>query len=760
MKPIQQSFVVDSRLTSGQDGVSITRVDLYFASKATTGGVELYIKEVENGIPLNKVIPRSRVVVKTNDIVVSDDGSEKTPFIFNAPVYLEAGKEYSFVVAPENGSPDFKVFTYEIGSTDLATGSVANRTFNNGNLYLSTDQPGSIPTPNEELKMRIFKANFGATPSGTLVVHNDNHEFFETSNVSNEFRVGEVVVKESTSTTAGVRISSLRLETTRVNIVDTLINYIDGTQTIDEVGNLIANYWDVNGDASIDEADKTLALQYYLQEQANFADLDDTFVQYIREHFIVLDDDNFNKTYVYGTATSFSSQFNVGDMFVVHDTNNNRVQANEIVEVVSDTLLAVKDTWGLRNANGNYGIANNISHYNTPGVVATVERYNSITGNLVLNHSNASNTTHLFANGDTLLGTYNLYEASTLQTPANCQINVVDNQVSLGQVVNSRVEMPLTSITCKITTNAGGAGAKELFYEFGENKFMDEDVLIKSRSNEIRDDAGAKSFTATFTLAGMNRHVSPQILKNPITFSSYKNIVQSTTTGETGINGDATTKFVSKKSTLPSDIEAEDIRIFMDAYRPANTYIDVYAKTIGLSDEEEYADKEWTLLTYTSGTETLRSSSTNRKDVKEFQLTFPTAPPTTDAEGSGTVVNGDANVAISNTTQFSVGDLVLINDVNDDDFFISTVTAIDAGVNITLANQFTYGSQGEKRVRIVSQKRAAFKYSKNDSIVRYYDGNLVPIDGYNQFALKFVLRSDQHWNIPRVENYRAITTSV
>lgn len=767
MKPITQSFVIDSRLTSGQDGVYISRVDLYFASKGLTGGVELYVREVENHIPLNKVLPKSRVIVKSDNINVSNTASVYTAFVFPAPLFMEEGKEYAFTIMPENGNPDFKLWTYEIGSADVGSGTIANRSFNPGNLYLSTDQPGSIPTPNEELKMRIHKANFGEVPTGTYVVHNDNYEFFTASSVNNKFRVGERVTKKQTSTTTGISISSLRTEIYLVDLVDQMQEYLNGTRTIDKRGNNIADNWDVNGDASINNADLTLLLNYYGivtdggSSAAAFASFSATFIKYIREHFIVLDDPNFNKTYVYGTGTTFTSAFNVGDMFVAYDDTNEEIQANEIISVESDTLLTVADGWGLRNANNNYGLLPSIKHYDAPGVCGTVESFNSLTGTLVINNSNAANANHLFANGDVLIGTYNLYNNQNVQQfPANCTINVVDTDVSLLQLINTRVEVPLSSITCSITTNAGGAGPKTIDYAFGEDKLMDEQVTIKSRSNEIRDNSGAKSFTATFTLAGMNRHVSPQLLQTPLTLSTYKNLVQSTTTGETGINGDATTKFVTKISALPSDIEAEDIRLFVDAYKPANTYIDVYAKIVGLSDNDEYLDKDWTLLSYIEGTDVLRSSSTNRADIKELYLSFPSAPPSTDAEGSGTVVNNDANVAISNTTQFSVGDMVLINDTNDEDFHVSTITAIAAGVNITLANQFTYGSQGEKRIRIVSQKKAAFKYSKNGGVVRYYDTNLVPIDGYNQFTLKFVLRSDQHWNIPRVENYRAITTSV
>lgn len=750
MKPIIQTILVDSRHTSGMAGVYISRVDLYFAEKDEVGGVHLYMKNVENGIPLRDIIPYSSVIVKSEDITTSTDGSSATTFTFDAPIFLQEGKEYAFVISPENGSPDFKVWTYTIGAKDKATNQVSNQSFNLGNIYLSTDQPSSLPTENEDVKMTIYKASYGLNPTGFVQVHNDDYEFFTLSSTQGIFQTGEPIIKVSTNTANSVTVSSKRLATQLTTLVDGMYSASQGDITNDEFGNSFAVNYRAANNASSDLDEHYLLMQQYYFDRSLFSDLDDTFVQYIREHFIVEDDTNFNKTYAYGTSTLFESEFNVGDQMIVV-SNNGVYDVNEVINVVNNTLIEVKDTWNL-NESGVYDIYSDIEYIAEPGVIAYVESYNSDTGTLVCNRSNAANTSHAFANTNGIVG---------ITSQANATITMNSTQVSVAQLINNRAEPPLTSINATLTTNAGGGSSRQMNYAFGENKFMNEDVVVKSRSDEIRDDAGAKSFTATFTLAGVNRHVSPQLLQTPITLSTYKNIVQPTTTDETGINGNATSKFVAKVSTLSSDIEAEDLRFFMDAYRPANTYIDVYAKIIGTTDEEEFIDKDWTLLSYTDGTVSERSSSIDRADVREFVLTFPTAPPATVAVGAGTVETGNTSIAIANTSQFSNGDLILINDVSDDDYFVTTVTDNSNSSLIVVANELTYADDTvPKKIRIVSQPKAAFKYSKNEGIVRYYDGNLVPIDGYNKYQFKIVLRSDQHWSAPRVENYRAITTSV
>jgi hypothetical protein len=750
MNSLIQSIFVEPRLTNRTEGVYISKVDLFFKAKGTTGGIRLYIKPMENGIVFNTILPYSEVVVKTQDIALHNKGSTATSFEFDAPVFLQLGKEYAICVDPENGSPDFYAYTYRLGNKDLATNKVSNRSFNLGNLYLASGQSAALPTTNEELKIKIYIADFDEfTQTPEVVFHNDNYEFFEGSSIQGIFETGETIIKYSNTESTDVTVSSKRLTAQLNDLIDTIDAYLDGDKTVDGLGNDIATYYDVTGSNTVVSADVTLLTKYYLGTKA-FSDLDDDFVRYVRENFIILDDPNFNKNYVYGNTTTFSSSFVVGDIITVIDVNDD-VQENTITEIANDTVMIVRDSWRLTDNTSNTGILSGLSYYTNPTVTAKIESYNSITGTITGNESNATNSTHLFANGDTIIGT---------TSQANATINVINRDISFLQLINNRVEPPETSVSATITTNAGGANSKTISYTFGDNSYMKEPVSVKSKSNEIRDDNGNKSFTATFALKTGNDYTAPQLLQTPVTLATYKNIVQSTTTGETGINGDATSKIVTKTSSLPVNIVAEDIKFFIDAYRPANTSIDVYAKVLGPYDSEELIDKDWTLLSYTADSQYKRSSSIDIFDIREFALVFPSTPPNNDAQGAGTVETGNTTIVIANTSQFSNGDVIMINDANDNDYFVTTVVDNTGSGEIVVANQLTYAQDGEKRIRIVSQPKAAFKYSKNSGIVRYLDSNYVPVDGYNTYAFKIVLRADDHYQVPRVDNYRAITTTV
>lgn len=99
--PIAQSFLVDS-----VGGAFLKSIEVFFKQKPTTVGdadylpITLYIVEMENGSPTQRIVPFS-IVTKLPSEVTADDvtpGLGATEFIFSDPVYLEEGSEYAFVL--------------------------------------------------------------------------------------------------------------------------------------------------------------------------------------------------------------------------------------------------------------------------------------------------------------------------------------------------------------------------------------------------------------------------------------------------------------------------------------------------------------------------------------------------------------------------------------------------------------------------------------------------------------------------------------
>ena len=64
--PVAQTFEVDRNYP---DGVFVTELDLFFRQKDLIQGVESYIVSTEGGLPTNKIVPHSRVVVPSSTVL-------------------------------------------------------------------------------------------------------------------------------------------------------------------------------------------------------------------------------------------------------------------------------------------------------------------------------------------------------------------------------------------------------------------------------------------------------------------------------------------------------------------------------------------------------------------------------------------------------------------------------------------------------------------------------------------------------------------
>jgi len=81
-------------------------------------------------------------------------------------------------------------------------------------------------------------------------------------------------------------------------------------------------------------------------------------------------------------------------------------------------------------------------------------------------------------------------------------------------------------------------------------------------------------------------------------------------------------RYISKTIGLAPTQDAEDIRAYCTAYRPANTDVYVYAKVKNSADSDQFKNKDWTKLQEVSSA-ALTSSQVNQDDFVELQYGFP-----------------------------------------------------------------------------------------------------------------------------------------
>jgi hypothetical protein len=197
--PIAQTFYVDEVDSSG---VYLDKIDLYFQSRHASLGVELQIREVENGSPSIKILPFGRTSLPRSSINVSSDASLASTFNFSTPVFLESGKEYCFVVLPIGSNDGYNIWCGEIGGTDITTNTPIYENNSTGVLFTSSTNRIWTPFQKEDIKFVIHRRRFNAL-NGTILYTNANTEYLTANNFKGEFNIGEkVYVSNAIATTS------------------------------------------------------------------------------------------------------------------------------------------------------------------------------------------------------------------------------------------------------------------------------------------------------------------------------------------------------------------------------------------------------------------------------------------------------------------------------------------------------------------------------------------------------------------------------
>lgn len=194
--PLIQSFIIDEESTDDSFSI-ISSVDLFFGTKSSDVGVSVMIKEMENGIPTPRIVPYSKVHLKTSDINVSETGVVSTTVKFESPLPLRTNVEYGLCIFPDGGNPDFKVAISRTGEKDLNTGVVVSHDTNAGMIFTSTNNRTWTPYQNENLKFKLNSLNF-TSATGSVVLEPSKMEFINLDKVVGSFIPGEKIIVKKT----------------------------------------------------------------------------------------------------------------------------------------------------------------------------------------------------------------------------------------------------------------------------------------------------------------------------------------------------------------------------------------------------------------------------------------------------------------------------------------------------------------------------------------------------------------------------------
>jgi len=122
-----------------------------------------------------------------------------------------------------------------------------------------------------------------------------------------------------------------------------------------------------------------------------------------------------------------------------------------------------------------------------------------------------------------------------------------------------------------------------------------------------------------------------------------------TVSGETSkVGGNATAKYVTKKVVLDAGFDSGDLNVYLSAYRPVNTDINVYYKILNRNDTQRFDDGTWQLMAKINSSSSKYSKG--RGDIIEYSFA-----PGTDGTEQGYVTYTSTNgQTYSSFSQFAI----------------------------------------------------------------------------------------------------------
>jgi hypothetical protein len=444
-----------------------------------------------------------------------------------------------------------------------------------------------------------------------------------------------------------------------------------------------------------------------------------------------------------GTITSGFTQFSNTTILIA--SNGSVYDTLFVNNVTNTTSLSLKNKPRLTG---------NVSVQNTPS--GRVSAFNLNKLDLTLEDSNAANSSFKFTKGDTIIGVI---------SQANAQIGVLrDRVINRFTPFFHNTVFPATQLEFDMVSTVSGTydNTSVVTYDMNHTNYIsDAEIVVASRSSEIANMSSRKSMTANIFMTSNNSYVSPFIDLDGASVIAYKNLITPAAYGENTKSGLAINKYISKTITLANGLDSEDLIVYLDAYKPVGTSINVYGKFLSASDPDSFDSKDWTLLLQDSST-AMYSDSINLNDIREFKFTVPKSPFATAKSGvvsvntSSTTMTG---ISTTFTTDLAIGDLIkTYSDSTKLTFQISKVTAIANNTQLTIDNAATFTTSVGSYDRVDFPK-TAFINEQNDNVIRYYDSTGVIHDAYSTYAIKIVLLANNTYSVPRVLNMRAIAVS-
>lgn len=607
--PILQTFFVKETNTTA--GIFISSIDVFFATKDPNLGITLELRNIVNGYPGYNVIPFSVKHLESSEISVSNDGTSRTRFVFDAPVFLENNSEYAFCLKPDGNNPNYTVWVGEIGGIDVATNSPI---FNNsaiGVMFTSSNNRTWTPYQREDIKFFINRASF-APLSATCVLNNDDSEYLTVDSILGSFTAEEKVFFSNNRITNTANVSSSSTTITNVNTAGFNSNtrvYIQSNTGIESIVRRVISV--TNSSAFVINSVPTFtdnnAKVGVLSGNGNFTG-------------IVKSLNTSNGFMVIGQSTANSTSYVTPNTYIIAETSGASVRVQSVDDrhysvfmpkfslnvppgtAMGLALTGISNTYAVDTSSISLPFEQSSTFIDKERIIMSRTNeilYNSGNKSLRLSLSMQSSSEKFSPVIDTVkaagFAIGNIINADS-NTGVLINYNSANGSFNIGDTVRD------------LGTNANGTVVYAL-NDGGSNGV----IIVDQGNSAIR-------FADGNTIKNMSV-VSSNIVANAASTRTSTTVLE---TEKTPAGGIAKTRYISKRVILADGQDAEDLKVYVAAYKPAGTDVLVFAKFWNSTDNDPFEEKQWTQLTTDS---TLVSSKANSLDFIEYVYNVPNTAP-------------------------------------------------------------------------------------------------------------------------------------
>ena len=362
--------------------------------------------------------------------------------------------------------------------------------------------------------------------------------------------------------------------------------------------------------------------------------------------------EGFGEPFVTGDRITLTGVAASNDDFIIGGTS--QVNAR-VIKVVSGTYYTSNirfipgESATVRAANGAIRGTPGVENQSTIGNpiergAGYLEYYKEspFSTHMILTSSNGK-----FSNGESIFDISDEGSA-TISSVENLRYSVIDFEPAI-------INFSQTAISHEMATTSN-TGTPNAYFRFdsSENITFDIEMAIFSRSNEIKSLSGSRSNKIRTTMSTSTDYLSPVFDLRKSHSIVVDNLINANTVGESSTQGGQLfNKYISKIVTLADYQDAEDMNVFLTAYRPPQTDVKVWIKLLNGQDSDPMAQKTWIEMEKSFGGDITYSSIANKDDFKEYKFTMPAT--SLDSNGIFTYVQNSVPLKTFKSFQIKIG---------------------------------------------------------------------------------------------------------